>query len=117
VELLREIVPAMKHVGVLVNPANPGSAVQMPGVEDAARAMGLQLKIVEPAPPKNSALDEAHDRHRRLLRPRRKRPRSAAPPSVAKNFRRPMWLANQCRAVARSRPSARRRPVRCRIRP
>jgi putative ABC transport system substrate-binding protein len=47
VELLREIVPAMKHVGVLVNPANPGSAVQMPGVEDAARLMGLQLKIVE----------------------------------------------------------------------
>ena len=47
VELLREIVPAIKHVGILVNPTNPGSAVQMPGVEDAARLMGLQLKIVE----------------------------------------------------------------------
>ena len=28
-----------------------------------------------------------------LLRARRARPRGAAPPSVAKNFRRPMWLA------------------------
>ena len=42
VELLREIVPAMKHVGVLVNPANLGSAVQMPGVEDVAREHGAQ---------------------------------------------------------------------------
>ena len=55
VELLREIVPAMEHVGVLVNPANPGSAVQMPGVEDAARAMGLQLKIVEARTPEEFA--------------------------------------------------------------
>src|SRR5262245_8581866 len=55
VELLREIVPAMKHVGVLVNPANPGSAVQMPGVEDAARAMGLQLNIVEARTPEEFA--------------------------------------------------------------
>ena len=55
VELLREIVPAMKHVGVLVNPANPGSAVQMPGVEHAARAMGLQLKIVEARSPEEFA--------------------------------------------------------------
>jgi putative tryptophan/tyrosine transport system substrate-binding protein len=55
VELLREIVPAMKHVGVLVNPANLGSAVQMPGVEDAARAMGLQLKIVEARTPEEFA--------------------------------------------------------------
>src|SRR5262249_26822672 len=30
-ELLREIVPAMKQVGLLVNPANPGSAVQIRG--------------------------------------------------------------------------------------
>jgi putative ABC transport system substrate-binding protein len=51
VELLREIVPAMKHVGVLVNPANPGSL----GVEDAARAMGLQLKIVEARTPEEFA--------------------------------------------------------------
>ena len=55
VELLREIVPAMKHVGVLVNPTNPGSAAQMPGVEDAARAMGLLLKIVEARTPEEFA--------------------------------------------------------------
>jgi len=55
VELLGEIVPAMKHIGVLVDPANPGSAMQMPGVEDAARAMGLQLKIVEARTPEEFA--------------------------------------------------------------
>ncbi|MGB6806302.1 MAG: ABC transporter substrate-binding protein [Pseudolabrys sp.] len=55
VELLREIVLAMKHVGVLVNPTNPGSALQMPGVEDAARAMGLELKVVEARTPEEFA--------------------------------------------------------------
>ena len=46
VELLREIVPRMKHVGVVFNSANPGSTVQMPGAEEAARTLGLQLEAV-----------------------------------------------------------------------
>jgi hypothetical protein len=37
----------MKHVGVVFNPANPSSAVQMRGAEEAARALGLQFEIVE----------------------------------------------------------------------
>jgi ABC-type uncharacterized transport system substrate-binding protein len=55
VELLREIVPGMKHVGVVFNPANPGSAVQMRGAEEAARALGLQLEVVEARTPEEFA--------------------------------------------------------------
>jgi putative tryptophan/tyrosine transport system substrate-binding protein len=55
VELLREIVPGMKHVGVVVNPANPGSAVQMRGAEEAARALGLQFEVVAARTPEEFA--------------------------------------------------------------
>jgi putative tryptophan/tyrosine transport system substrate-binding protein len=55
VELLSEIVPGMKHVGVVFNPANPGSAVQMRGAEEAARALGLQLEVVEARTPEEFA--------------------------------------------------------------
>jgi putative tryptophan/tyrosine transport system substrate-binding protein len=55
VELLREIVPGMKHVGVVVNPANPGSAVQMRGAEEAARALGLQFEVVAVRTPEEFA--------------------------------------------------------------
>jgi putative tryptophan/tyrosine transport system substrate-binding protein len=47
VELLREIVPGMKHVGVVFNPKNPGATVQMRGTEDGARGFGLQSRVVE----------------------------------------------------------------------
>jgi putative ABC transport system substrate-binding protein len=55
VELLREVVPGMKHVGVVVNPANPGSAVQMRGAEEAARALGLQFEVVAARTPEEFA--------------------------------------------------------------
>jgi putative ABC transport system substrate-binding protein len=55
VELLREIVPAMKQVGVVFNPDNPGSAVQLPGAEQAARALGLQFEAVEARVPEEFA--------------------------------------------------------------
>jgi putative ABC transport system substrate-binding protein len=55
VELLREIVPGMKHVGVVFNPANPGSAVQMRGAEEAARALGLQFEVVAARTPEEFA--------------------------------------------------------------
>jgi putative tryptophan/tyrosine transport system substrate-binding protein len=47
VELLREILPGMKQVGVVFNPRNPGATVQMPGTADAARELGLKLQAVE----------------------------------------------------------------------
>jgi putative tryptophan/tyrosine transport system substrate-binding protein len=46
-ELLRELVPAISRVAVLVNPANPTTVEStLREVELAARTMGLQLKVL-----------------------------------------------------------------------
>jgi putative tryptophan/tyrosine transport system substrate-binding protein len=43
-ELLRELVPSITRVAVLVNPANPNTEPTLKGVEAAARSMGLQVQ-------------------------------------------------------------------------
>jgi putative ABC transport system substrate-binding protein len=43
-ELLRELVPGLKQVAVLMHPAHPTDPVQRKEMEEAARALGLQLK-------------------------------------------------------------------------
>ena len=43
-ELLRELVPSLKQVAVLVHPAHPTDPVQRKEMEEAARALGLKLK-------------------------------------------------------------------------
>ena len=46
-EILRELVPAAAHVAVLVNPAaRPITEAALHDVEPAARAMGLQLRVL-----------------------------------------------------------------------
>jgi putative ABC transport system substrate-binding protein len=46
-ELLRELVPAVARVAVLVNPANPATAeTSLRDVQDAAHAIGLQVKVL-----------------------------------------------------------------------
>ena len=46
-ELLREMVPAATRVAVLVNPANaPNTEITLRDVEPAARAMGLQIQVL-----------------------------------------------------------------------
>ena len=46
-ELLRELVPAATRIAVLVNPANPANAeFTVRDVETAARAMGLQIQVL-----------------------------------------------------------------------
>ena len=45
-ELLRELVPAATRVAVLVNPAGPGHEITLRDVEPAARAMGLQIQVL-----------------------------------------------------------------------
>ena len=45
-ELLRELVPGAARVAVLVNPANPATETTLRDVEPAARAMGLQLQVL-----------------------------------------------------------------------
>ncbi|MFI5326280.1 MAG: ABC transporter substrate-binding protein [Candidatus Rokuibacteriota bacterium] len=43
-ELLRELVPRLKQVAILVHPAHPTDPVQRKEMEEAARALGLLLK-------------------------------------------------------------------------
>src|SRR5262245_20397575 len=47
IELLREIVPGVRCVGAVRNPDNPGVSVQLRQLVDAARAVGLELQVVD----------------------------------------------------------------------
>jgi putative ABC transport system substrate-binding protein len=46
-ELLRELVPAAKHVPVLVNPTYPATEITLRDVAPAARAMGLASDVLK----------------------------------------------------------------------
>jgi putative ABC transport system substrate-binding protein len=46
-ELLKEAVPAISHIAVLANPANPVTAAQMRETHRAAQALQVQLHLVE----------------------------------------------------------------------
>jgi putative ABC transport system substrate-binding protein len=46
-ELLREAVPEVTHIAVLVQPKNPMTAFMVRDVESAARTLGVQLHVVE----------------------------------------------------------------------
>ena len=46
-ELLKEIVPGLRQVAVLLNPRNPVSALQLRWTELAAQALGVQLHVVK----------------------------------------------------------------------
>jgi ABC-type uncharacterized transport system substrate-binding protein len=48
-ELLRELVPKIALVAVLMDPDNFGFEVGLPGIETAARALGLQIVLVKAA--------------------------------------------------------------------
>jgi putative tryptophan/tyrosine transport system substrate-binding protein len=45
-ELLRELVPTATLIGVLLNPAFPDSGTQLEDVKEAARTLGLQIRVV-----------------------------------------------------------------------
>src|SRR5262249_23940279 len=45
-ELLRELVPAARHVAVLVNPADANAETALRDVDTATRAIGLQIQIL-----------------------------------------------------------------------
>ena len=47
IELLVETAPRVRHVGVVHNPGNPGMPVLVHQTEQAIRALGLELKLVE----------------------------------------------------------------------
>jgi len=46
-ELLKETVPKVRRVAVLSNPANPSQALAIKNVSDAARAVRVQLQLLE----------------------------------------------------------------------
>jgi putative tryptophan/tyrosine transport system substrate-binding protein len=46
-ELLKATVPRVGRVGVLFNPANPATAAIVAGTRQAARALALQLQVIE----------------------------------------------------------------------
>jgi putative ABC transport system substrate-binding protein len=66
VELARDLVPAAKVVGLLVNPKNPASASETADAEAAARALGLELDIVNASTPQEIDAAFAHFAERRV---------------------------------------------------
>ena len=50
-ELLKEVVPQMRRVAVLTNPASPGHAIATQDVKDAAQSLGVQLMLLDIAAP------------------------------------------------------------------
>jgi putative ABC transport system substrate-binding protein len=46
-ELLKETVPGLKRVAVLRNPAGPAAATHRKEVDEAARALGLELQVLD----------------------------------------------------------------------
>jgi putative ABC transport system substrate-binding protein len=45
-ELLHGLVPTATTIGALVNPTNPNATIQSPGLQAAARTLGLKLEIL-----------------------------------------------------------------------
>ena len=54
-ELLKETVPKLSRVAVLLNPANPGTALYRKEVEVAGRSLGVELHILEASRPNELA--------------------------------------------------------------
>ena len=59
-EVLRDLLPGAKVIGLLVNPRNPAAPSEKSDVEAAARALGLQLHIENASNP--GEIDAAFDR-------------------------------------------------------
>jgi putative ABC transport system substrate-binding protein len=53
IDLLREIVPNLHHVGVIANAASPGALAEMRGFETAAKALGLDVLRFEVRAPED----------------------------------------------------------------
>jgi len=46
-QILKEVVPRVSRVALLYNPANPGNAPQVQHAQEAARALGVRLQLLE----------------------------------------------------------------------
>jgi putative ABC transport system substrate-binding protein len=45
-ELLRQVLPAAKIVALLDDPTNPGTSIQATGAQEAARRLGIELRLL-----------------------------------------------------------------------
>ena len=52
-ELLKEVVPRVRRVAVLSNPASPARPLTISNVKDAARSLGLQRQLLEARGPRD----------------------------------------------------------------
>ena len=50
-ELLKEVVPTVRRVAILSNPANPSHALAISNVKAAARSLGVELQLLEARDP------------------------------------------------------------------
>jgi putative tryptophan/tyrosine transport system substrate-binding protein len=48
-ELIREVMPQAASIAILLNPKNPQTAAQLPEKTKAAKALGLQLSVLNPS--------------------------------------------------------------------
>jgi putative ABC transport system substrate-binding protein len=46
VELLHELVPAASRIGALINPGSPNAEIEASDMQDAARALGLEMRVL-----------------------------------------------------------------------
>jgi putative ABC transport system substrate-binding protein len=47
VELIKEAVPSLSRVAVLINPANPGASISLAAMEETAKALNIELVPIE----------------------------------------------------------------------
>lgn len=99
VGLLREMVPAMRRLGILVNPTAQGAVWEMESARSAALAAGLEVIVAEAARPE--ALDAALDRLKVA-----EAINACADPFVAQYFRRINAFALQSRIAVAWSPRA-----------
>jgi putative ABC transport system substrate-binding protein len=60
IELLLEMVPGVRRLGVVRNPDNPGVTLQLRQAEDAVRALGLELQVANASAPEEFETAFAH---------------------------------------------------------
>jgi putative tryptophan/tyrosine transport system substrate-binding protein len=89
-QLLTEMVPAIKRVAILMNPSDPGQVSQLKQAQSAAQSLGVELHVAEASTPDKfdgafAAISDAHaqallvlqsaiffNQHPRMLRLRRR---------------------------------------------
>jgi putative ABC transport system substrate-binding protein len=46
-EIIREVMPSVRRIAILLNPKNPQSALELPAIETAAQRLGLEVQALQ----------------------------------------------------------------------